>query len=63
MQAYQDHLAMGKLELLKQDAEEQKKQIQAAFDNGADEIKVFKPTKAQLKNMRMGGIKRRQKAI
>jgi len=62
MQSYQDHLPMGQPETL--DLESGMKvveQIKEAFNRGADEIKIFKPTKAQLKNMTRRELKRTRK--
>lgn len=61
MQAYQDHMPMGDPELLKKDPNEMAKQLQDAFDKGADEIKIFQPTKAQFKNMTRKELKRARK--
>ena len=63
MQSYQDHMPMEPPELLSSDPEEYKKQIESAFDRGADEVKIFKPTPRQLANMKSGKRKKKLRAM
>ena len=61
MQPYKNGQPMGEPTLLDDDPEIYKKQIEDAFDNGADEVKVFKPTPNQLKRMRKNERKKKRR--
>ena len=62
MQSYQNHIPMGPPETLDLETGMRAvEQLKAAFDKGADEIKVFKPTKAQLKAMTRRELRRTRK--
>lgn len=52
MQPYKNHVPIGDPELTPDNAEEFQKRIGELFDSGADEIKIFRPTKEQRRQWR-----------
>lgn len=61
MQPYKKHMPMEEAQLLSDEAEKMQEQIQGAFDRGADEIKLFRPNKKQIKQMRQRQLKKKNR--